>query len=403
LAQTLSNADAALKEWYLPGVRGQLNDDVPLLQQVERNTRDIEGRRAVLSLNTKRNSGVGARPDDGTLPTAGQQTFAEERVPLKYNYARGTITGPAIRASKSDKGSFARLLRFEMERMTADLKRDVNRQLWGNADGKIATLTVNNNTTVLSLATATSAVQMRQLEVGMVVDIGTVAAPTSVLSATTISAVDSTNKKITVGTACTTATTDFVFRSGSVGVSVCHEVTGMQKIVDDSGTLFNVDPDTHPSWKAIDAGNSGTNRAISENLIAKNVHDIQIAGGTWPNLGIASDGVHRAFANLLTSLKRFPGTRELKGGYMGLDFSAGGPNIPIVWDRDCPANSLYLVTTKHLIEFVNGDWDMGDEDGSVLSRVSNKDSYEFFLYRDHELATDKRNAHGRVVDITEAS
>lgn len=401
MAQTLSNADAALKEFYLPGVRKQLNDDVMLLAQVEKNTRDIEGRRAVLSVNLKRNAGVGARPDGGTLPTAGQQGFGEERIPLKYNYARGEITGPTMRAMKSDKGSFVRALTFETDRMQSDLKRDVNRQLWGNADGKIATLTVNNNTVTLSLATATSAVQMRQFEEGMVVDIGTVAAPTSVTSAATISSVDATNKTITIGSAVTTATTDFVFRSGSVGVSVCYEVTGMQAIVDSTGALFNLNPATagQGSWKSVETGSVGT---WAESTYAAHIHAIQIAGGKWPNLAIASDGVHRAIASGLTALKRFPGTVEVKGGYKGLDFTAAGPTVPIVWDRDCPSGSLYTVNTSHLIEFVNGDWDFMNEDGAILSRVSNKDSYEFTLYRDHELATDQRNTHGKLTGITEA-
>ena len=36
MTQTLSNADAALKNWYLPGIRSQLNDDIPFLQYVEK-------------------------------------------------------------------------------------------------------------------------------------------------------------------------------------------------------------------------------------------------------------------------------------------------------------------------------------------------------------------------------
>ena len=402
MAQTLSNASAALKDFYLPGIRSQLNDDIPLLQYVEKNTEDVEGKAAVLSIGLKRNAGVGFRPDGGTLPTAGQQGFGEERVALRYAQARGEITGPTIRASRSDKGSFARLLKYEMQRLRTDLRRDTNRQLWGTTDGKIATCTVASNTVVIGLATATTVVQMRQFEVGMLVDIGAVATPTGATSANAIVSVDIANKTITLTTAITTATTDFVFRSGNVGVSVSYELTGMQSIVDSSGALFNLNPATagQAAWASTEQGSVG---AISENVIASNIHAVQIASGEWVDMAFTSDGVHRAFANLLTSLKRFPGTRDLKGGYKGLDFAAGGPTVPVVWDRDCPGGTMFLVNTKHVTEYQGNDWDWMDNDGSSLSRVANKDAYEFTLVKDMELTTDQRNAHAKLTGITEAS
>src|SRR5580692_8237358 len=99
---TLATADSALKEDYQPAIREQINQSCMMLMQIEKNSTDIEGRRAVLSLHVQRNSGVGARPDGGGLPLAGNQGYAEERVPLRYNYGHIQISGPTIRAMKSD-------------------------------------------------------------------------------------------------------------------------------------------------------------------------------------------------------------------------------------------------------------------------------------------------------------
>ena len=44
-----------------------------------------------------------------------------------------------------------------------------------------------------------------------------------------------------------------------------------------------------------------------------------------------------------------------------------------------------------------------DEDGAVLSRVSGVTAYEATLFKLHELATDERNSHGLIKDITEAA
>src|SRR5438874_2448222 len=135
MALTLATADSALKEDYQPAIREQLNQAVVLLNQVEKNSTDIEGRRAVLSIHTGRNSGVGARADGGALPVAGNQAYKEERVPLKFNYGRIQITGPTIKAMKSDQGSFVRAVDSESKSVTNDLRRDVNRQAYGTADG----------------------------------------------------------------------------------------------------------------------------------------------------------------------------------------------------------------------------------------------------------------------------
>lgn len=405
MGQTLSNADSALREFYEPGAREQLNNEIPILAQIEKNTEDIEGRRAVLSLHVRRNSGVGARADGGTLPTAGYQGYAEERIPVKYNYGVGAITGPTIRAMKSNRGSFVRAVDSEMKGITNDLKRDVCRQAWGNADAKIATCTTSNNSAVVSLATTTTAVQMRQFSVGMVVDIGTAGSPSTVVSAATISAIDATAgaSSITIDSAITTSGSHFVFRSGNaVDATHINEITGLQAIVKATGTLHNVNPSTYPDWVSAVRSNSGTARALSENLMAQSVQDAYLASGEWPNLGACSEGTHRAFAALLTSQKRFPGTIDLKGGYKALDFTAAGPTIPVALDKDCPAKSIFWLNTSHLTEYQESDWEFMQEDGAVLSRTSGKDEYGFVLFKYHELATDRRNAHSQLQDITEA-
>ena len=89
---------------------------------------DADGRRATLSLHVTRNSGIGSRAEAGTLPTAGNQGYAEERVSLKYHYGRGQLTGPLMRAADSDKGAFERAMQAETKRIVDDLKRDMNRQ-----------------------------------------------------------------------------------------------------------------------------------------------------------------------------------------------------------------------------------------------------------------------------------
>lgn len=403
MALNLTTADAALKEDYQPAMREQLNNTVFLLTQIERNSKDVEGRRAVLSLHVKRNSGVGARAENGTLPAAGNQGYAEERVPLRYNYGRIELSGPVIRAMKSDKGSFVRALDSETKGAVTDLRRDVNRQLFGTSNGTIATTAVNTAVNVIALTGATD-VQMRQFEVGMFVDISSAATPgdASKASFREITAVNITGDTITLsGAAITTASGDRVERSGTGGAGAAQkELTGLQTIVSATGSLFNVDPAVNPVWSSTVTAVGG---APTENVFAKAMHQGSIAGGTSINLWVTSDGVHRGFANNLTSLKRFTNTVEVKGGYKGLEITAGGGSpVALVWDRDCSTGVAYGLDTSHLFQHEMSDWEWMDEDGAVLSRVSGKDAYEAVLFKYHELTTDKRNAHVLLTGLTES-
>lgn len=398
MALTLALADAALKEDYLPSIREQLNQDFPFLAQIERNSKDVEGRRAVLSLHVKRNSGVGARAEGGTLPTAGNQGYAEERVPLRYNYARIQINGPVIKAMKSDRGSFTRAVSSEVNGALEDLKRDVNRQLFGTSNGVIATCgttTTSNDVVLLNPTT----VQLGQLEVGMVVDIGTVASPSTVAAGRTITAVTTTGFTIDGATISTTSGTHFVFRQGAGGATTAQkELTGLQTIVDSSGTLFNVDPSSYPVWSSYEKGSIG---AVSDVVFERAIHAIRRKGGGAPNLLVTSDGVERAYSATLTSQKRFANTIELKGGYSGLSVGAGGSSLSLMWDRDCPYQTAFILNTNHLFQHEMSDWEWMDDDGAVLSRVSGVDAYEATLYKYHELTTDQRNAHGKLTGIDE--
>jgi len=240
--------------------------------------------------------------------------------------------------------------------------------------------------------------------------IGTVAAPTLKSSANAITRTGGSGTStdpywIELTSVATTTGTDYIFRSGNGGSSTNQkEVTGLQTIVDSSGSLFNIDPNTYGVWKASEFGNSGTLRQISETLMSQVVQDININSGTWPNLGVCHHGVFRAYANLLLGLKRFNDTTKLKGGYdAGIPFIGGGGSaIPIVPERDCPANSLFFINTDHLTEYMDSDWEFMQEDGAVLSRVTGYDAYEFVLFKGMEVGTDQRNTHGKLVDISHA-
>jgi len=418
---SLSTVDAILKDDYKDFL-DNLNEANFILSQVETRKDTVQGRIARHAVHLGRSSGVGARAENGTLPTAGNQSYATVPVPVRYVYGRIQLTGPTIRQAVSDRGAFIDALDAEMEGIKKDAMKDVNRQLWGTSNGVIAQCGTTSNATTVVLASSTGSTALRQLffDGGMVVDIGTVAAPTTVASARTVTSVDETNKTIAIsGAAVTTTSSHYVFRSGAGGASNNSgqpgdgqvELTGLQSIVDDTAVLHTINPSSQPKWKAYVNANGGTNRSITESLITGSIMKTLTNSGKKPSLLVSAEGVNLAISNLLLSLKRNMEQTQLKGGYAGIQFyspsvSGKGDEAPtaLYADFDCPNNRLYGINPEVLVFHQVGDgFQFMDLDGAVMNRKPDLDAYEATLYMYGELACKQRNAHFVIKDITEVT
>lgn len=418
---TLSTVDAILKDDYKEYL-DNLNEANFILSQVETRKDTVQGRIARHAVHLGRSSGVGARAEGGTLPTAANQSYATVPVPVRYVYGRIQLSGPTIKQAVTDRGAFIDALDAEMEGIKKDAMKDVNRQLWGTSNGVIAQCGTTSSATTVVLASTTGSTALRQLffDGGMVVDIGTVASPTTVASARTITSVDETNKTIAIsGAAVTTSSSHFVFRSGAGGASSNTgqpgdgqvELTGLQTIVDDTAVLHTIDPSSQPKWKSYVNSNSGTNRSITETLITGSIMKTLTNSGKKPSLLVSAEGVNLAISNLLLSLKRNMEQTNLKGGYAGIQFyspsvSGKGDEAPtaLYADFDCPNNRLYGINPDVLVYHQVGDgFQFMDLDGAVMNRKPDVDAYEATLYAYGELACKQRNAHFVIKDITEVS
>lgn len=421
MAATLSTVDAILKDDYKEYL-DNLNEANFILSQVETRKDTVQGRIARHAVHLGRSSGVGARAESGTLPTAGQQGYATVPVPVRYIYGRIQLSGPTIKQAVTDRGAFIDALDAEMEGIKKDAMKDVNRQLWGTSNGVIAQCGTTSSSTTVVLASSTGTTALRQLffDGGMVVDIGTVASPATVASARTVTAVDETNKTITIsGAGISTTSSHFVFRAGAGGASSNTgqpgdgqiELTGLQTIVDDTAILHTINPSSQPKWKAYVNSNSGTNRSVTESLITGSIMKVLTNSGKKPSLLVSAEGVNLAISNLLLSLKRNMEQTQLKGGYAGIQFyspsvSGKGDEAPtaLYADFDCPNNRLYGINPEVLVFHQVGDgFQFMDLDGAVMNRKPDQDAYEATLYMYGELACKQRNAHFVIKDLTEVS
>src|SRR5687768_8857004 len=181
--QNLANFDAALKDDYTVGLRNSINNSNVVLAIVEKNDKDIVGRRAVWSSHVRRSSGTGSRAEGAVLPTAGNQGYEDPNEKLRYHYHTVKVSGQAIALTQNDTGAFLRSLDGEMKGAEKDLRNNISRQVIAGQGtvqsatptvfrtGRLALLTNTGAVNDLVLDSATTRAELRFFFVGQIVDV----------------------------------------------------------------------------------------------------------------------------------------------------------------------------------------------------------------------------------------
>lgn len=390
-----------LKEVYTGKIRRQLNDDITTLKRITRSDANIssnhEGKYVTFPVHVRRNSGIGSRLESEALPNPGSQGYAAAQLQLKSAYGAIELTGQAIDMADSDSKAFAKSVDEEMERLRVDLKKDTNRQVYGDGTGAIGTVRAVVTSTVIPVNDA------RLFQIGAIVDLVTL--PSTVVQAgRTVNAVDLTAGANTVtlsGAAITTVVGQILVRSGSLN----REITGFNSIVRDTGTLYNINPATEPEWKSEVDANGGVGRPLSEGLMITMADRIRTRGGKTTVI-FQSLGVRRAYFNLLSQMRSIVNDTKFEGGFTGLSFTTDAGEIPVVADVDAPLGTQWFINEDALTWYRHADWDWLDKDGNMWSRKRSDSAvyevWQAWMVERHELATDRRNTHGKIADITEA-
>jgi len=388
----------ALKLFYLPGLRYQLNDKASaFLAQVEKNSESVSGREIRMALRFGRVGGIGNRPDDGILPTPNARKTRQAAWETKNIFARFRLTDKVIESSKSNVGAFSSMLELEIKDCETDAKLDHSRQALGDSVGILATVsgtpthsagvvTVNCNTTMY-------------LAVGMLIDIRMPGGATrhadcngrevlSVLSATQFTYSGTTNVP---------AANDVVVVAGNFGL----ELTGLAAVVNTGNILYGINRATPGNeWLNSNTINLGT--AISETAIQTQIDRVEQNSGSAINFLFCSLGVRRAYQNLLTASKRVVNSLDLQGGWKALSYTGGAGEIAVVGDRYVPAGTMFGLDLNDWKMYQLADWNWLDKTGSILTQAANMAAFEATLVKYADLGCQRPSGQFVMRTITEA-
>jgi len=366
---------------------------------------DFVGNEFRIPLKVSRNQAVGFRSENGVLPAPGNSKYTYLTEPMRYAYGLFNITGQLMKASESNEGAFKSAFKQEMEDTVLTSKIDMNRAAWGDGSGNMANIRTNEaiGQTVIDVSTTVN------FRGGEIIDI--VRADLTVIEAAReVTAVDRTNRTITVTPALAagaTAATDFIVRASSDSTiavpnnSQNKEIQGVASIVSDTGTLHGVNPATNPFWKSYKKPIGG---AVSDAVIRDAIDGVGFESGLDLESGvdfalIGTRGIRRRYADTLLSVKRFNDSQSVKlhGGFTAVMFD----EHPFFTDDQCPVSQLAGLSLKDLFWAKLSDWDWMDDDGKVLKWVSRRDRYEAVLYVYTQLGTTRRNAHFLLTGLTD--
>lgn len=375
--QGITSGLAELKNLYEGPIVDLFNEEVTVLRGADKVKKGWSGYQVVRPLRVRRNQGIGATSDGGTLPTIGRQTTVQATITSAFNYLRFGVTGPMIKASASDAGSFVRAAAFELEQGYKDLKSDINRQLSWNGDGTLAamnTAAVASTSIVIAGRTSVEAA-LKFVDVGLKFDIYTTAG-VLVQSGITVSSISSGTPTSATATlvcdsAVTASATDVLVRSGSYG----QEEDGLYTWLDGgTSTINGVSRSTYIAYQGnqVDLSNASFNLDAIQNA----TNAMMQRGGGKPSAYYMDYNTQRFYQKLLTADKRYVNTMEGDGGFAKkgqsyLDFNG----VPMVPDKDCPQR-LFVLDQESWKNYVLCEMEFADETGSMYIAQTSADQFE---------------------------
>jgi hypothetical protein len=374
--QNIQSGLAELKNYYQGPIVDQFNEDTPVYRGAEKGKHAWSGYQVVRPLKVRRNQGIGATSDGGVLPAIGRQTTIQALIQARFNYLRFGITGPMIKASASDVGSFVRSGAYELEQGYNDLQSDVNRQLSWNGDGNLArvnTVAIGTNQLVVK-GREDGEAALKFLDVDLVFDVvrpgtGVIASGITINSytgtANSLTATLGLNQNVTL------AVDDYLVRANSFG----YEIQGMLTQLDGlTTTVFNIDRAQYQQTQGNVVDLLGGQLTLDKLQQGWNE---SLRRGAAKLSAIYSDfDSQRMYQKLLTADKRYVNTVKGDGGFANKDQSYLDFNgIAWVPDKDAPKR-IFILPQSVIVKYVLAEMEFADETGTMYIAQTSADQLE---------------------------
>lgn len=398
MPQTMAQLTPLLKEVYEGSLNKQLNDDTLAYTRLKSTAKGTGttrsgGKYVEFAIHTGRNNGIGARSEMEALPEAGSQKYMDGRLNLKFQYGAIELSGQTFELANENYQVFADAVEEEVNRIKIDLAKDRNRQYFGDGSGTVATVVSFAGQKIIFDS-------IQHIQDDMLLDIVVKATGVSHGTKVLVTAVNEDTNEVTFsGTLTGVIAGDIAVRNGSWN----REWTGLGAIIGDTNTLYEINPATTRVWKSSIKSGVGN---ITE-VVMKRMSDSIVRKGGKTSVIWTTDGVERAYWQMLAAQRQIVSMKDFAGGYTGLEFNAGSAGkLPMLTDIDAPKGTMSFVNENEIKLYRPHEFKFMDRDGGGMwnkkvTAAGTFDAYVARMYEYSEMGTSRRNTHGRLSGITE--
>lgn len=352
MAQTIANLASVIKDaWTSDTIQKQFYNKFPLLDMFKTapGTKvDSMGLQAQVPIHSGRGAGyTSVAAAGGNLNPATNEVTAQATYTMVYHWFQVALETAVLNQTEGSTRSIIAGKDLEMSGAIDNVANQCSRQLARNGDGILAECATGGAATEVELLPAASgghgydAIVRGHIYPGMPVDIGTTADTDSLVTGSTITAVEesATTPSITIGSAIsTTSGTHFVYWANpNSATAASPELNGLENIVG-TGTFGGINPATagNEYWKSyVDTTTTSFSLDMALNLQLR----VFQKDGSYDSKVITSAKQMANFYSLLQNQVRFNGEMKMGagkvGGLVGLDWNGIGVNVwPAIYDSD---------------------------------------------------------------------
>ena len=378
---SLTTLDAILKVKYGPAMINLINEETVVLSEIKKQMKDFKGKNYTQPKIMSLGGGIGARAGAApTLPTAGTTVQADLIATCKKLYARVDIDREAIVAGLKSEQVFVDSTKHEMKAKATRFALDLTRQIYGDCYGSLGQLNADPGTATSFVVSAATFVGMgcNFMEGDRIYFYSDNAGVPNALRSggvRTITAIEPSTRTITVDAALDAAldAADHVVLEGNLS----NEITGLKLHVDaQTGTVHNIVKGTY--FRARGIYSDASSAAVSLDLLNQQVEKMVSLSAEYPKMIITSPYQWRILQQLMDNAKVYYTSDDKKGrmGFAALEYISPIGPMPIYADRFCPTEKLYMLNPSSFSLIMRQDFGWFDEDGTILMRNANTDSYE---------------------------
>ena len=241
--------------------------------------------------------------EGGTLPTNLNPDTTEATFSLTEFAGLYNMSWKLLQDARNSKFAFQTALKMMEQGFRRRVLKLINGDLISDGLGKLAVLPAADDATEITVNA------LPGVDIGMVVDVMDASNNNSKLGdSLTVNAVDVPNRTVTLsGAPSGTAATDYMVIQDTVATSYSYHTNGLLGIIDDGnppapkGNFGSINRSTSGNefWQSVVLSNSGTNRALTEDLVMQLEDSVREKGGGALTSYVSNLAIVRRYHELL--------------------------------------------------------------------------------------------------------